>query len=170
MILAGAVGLIDDGGQGAGFAAARGAGHQNQPLGQGRQLHDDRGQPQIVGRGYDGGNGPEGRAYAPLLVEKIGPVAGKAGQFIAEIHIARFLKNLYLFFWRDFIEHLLQFGVFQNFIPDFLHLPPQPDQRLVVGRQMQIGRADFIHQFKKSVYLGHVGKPLKRMKTSEFSV
>ena len=145
MIFSDLVCRIDDGGKRGRFTASGGTGHHNQPTRQRSQFGDDRRKTELIGSQYLFRNLPENRCHSVFLHEKIGTVARKARNFIAEIDITGFLKHLYLIFRGDLIEHGFQFIVLQHLVFDPFDLPTESQGGLLTGNQMKVRGSLVVH-------------------------
>ena len=105
MILAAAIGDINDCGKGCGLAASGGARDQNKSSGQQRQFGYNGRESQLLGCLNFAGDLAENSGYAIFLHKKIGPVPCKPWNLIAKIHISGFFKNLDLVFRGNLIQH-----------------------------------------------------------------
>jgi hypothetical protein len=155
VVLPGAVGLVDDRRERRGLAASCGSGDQHQAAGQGGELRDHRGQPQLRGSDDLAGDLPEDRGAAELLLKEVGTVTGQSRDLVGEVCIARLLELLNLVLGGDLVEHRLEGIVGENIELDPLHLPPYPERRLLAGDEMEVRCPLVVHQLKEGVYLGH---------------
>ena len=155
VVLAELVGVVDDGGERRGLAAARRSGEQDQSFVQQRGPLDDGRKPQLIRRVHLGRNLPEHRPATVLLVEEIAPEARHARNLVPEVDVAGLLVLFDLQLGGDLIEHRLQRVVLQHLVLDPLHIPVKPDNRLLSGRQVQVGGPLIEHQLKERVYLRH---------------
>ena len=131
VVLPGPIRLVDDRCKRCRLAASRRAGDQNQSPGQGGQLGDDLGQPQILCRGNLVGNLAEDRSASELLLKKVGAVTGDPRDLIAKVHVPRLLKLLDLVLGSDLVDHRLEVIIGKNVEFDPLHIPPNPERRLL---------------------------------------
>ena len=94
---------------------------------------------QHAGSGEDGGKSkvarsrnlirdlPERRPDSIFLIEKVGTIPRDAGNFIAEIDVPTFLKDLDLGLGGDLIQHFFQLVIIQDIVLDALQVAMQSD-------------------------------------------
>ena len=91
---------------------------------------------------------PPGRD-AVLLVEKVGAVAGKAGELVAEIDIARFLENLDLVLRGDLVNERLEVVVLHGGHVDADELAMDAQHRRIAGGEMKVRSVLLLHELEK---------------------
>ncbi len=87
--------------------------------------------------------------------EIVCPVAGQAGDFIAEVHITRFLEELDFILGCNFIEHLAQVVVIQNLIFHAFDVTMDAQGRRLPRKQMEVRRILFVHELEKGIDFSH---------------
>jgi len=149
------VGVVDNGGQRGGLAAAGGAGDEHEALVQHGQVAQALGQAQLL-HGQDLlRNLAEHGGDAPVLHEEVDAVAGHAGQLVGEVHVAGLLEMLDLGLGRDLVEHGLELFVLQHLVLDARELAAQAQQRLGAAGQVQIAAAVFVEHVEEGIDLCH---------------
>src|SRR5215475_11657799 len=106
------VGLVDNGGEGRGFTAARRPSYENEPFMQPGKFLDDRRKSQLIDSQYLRRDLPEHGGDAVNLIKKICAVSCFTGDFITEIDIPSLFEKLHFKFRRNLIQHRLQFIIF----------------------------------------------------------
>jgi hypothetical protein len=149
------VGVVDDGGQRGGLAAARWAGDEHQAFVQHGQVAQAHRQAQLLHAQDFLRNFAEHGGDAPVLHEEIDAVARHAGQFVGEVHIAGLLELLDLGLRGDLVEHGLQVLMLHHLVLDARELPAQAHERLRTAGQVQVAAAVFVEHVEEGVDLGH---------------
>src|SRR5262249_4876842 len=98
------VGVVDNSGESRRFAASRRTSHENEALMQCCKFLDDWRKAKLVDGQDFRRDLPEDCRDAVFLIKKIRAVSRFTRDFITEIHIPSFFKNLHFEFGRNFIE------------------------------------------------------------------
>ena len=149
VIFAVQVRVIDHRGERGAFARTRRAGHEHEAFFQHREPLQDRRKTEFVGGQHLAWNEPEDRGDTALLVEKIRAIAGEAGIFVAEIHVAGFLEDFDFLLAGDLVNQRLEIVVLQRG-----HIHPHEfaidaKHRRVSGGKVQIGSALLLHELEE---------------------
>src|SRR6185295_16943162 len=92
----------------------------------------------IFERKYFAGDLPEYGGDTVLLIKKIGAESRSIWYFVAEIHVARFLKDFDLVLRGDFVEHLFQLVIIEGSVVNTLELAVDPQHRVVIRAEVQV--------------------------------
>ena len=119
-----------------GFAGTRRAGHDDQSAIQQRKLFENGRQRRvkffkILERKHAAGNLAEHSGDAVFLIEKIDAETRDFRDFVAEVHVARFLEGFDFVIRRDFVEHGLEGVILQRGIIHALKLAVYAQHRRV---------------------------------------
>ena len=149
------VSVVDQRGERGRFAGTGRPGDEDQPFLEQRKTLQHRRQTEVVAGEHLARDEPEHGGDAVLLVEEVGPVAGHAGDLVAEIHVARFLEDLDLHFRRDFVDHRLEFVVGQRGVIHADEVAVDAQHRRVARGKMEVRGFLLGHQFEEGVDPGH---------------
>src|ERR1035437_5249672 len=160
MIAAILVGIIDHGGEGGGFAGARGSGHHDQTAVKHAELLEHAGQGRVellkVLEGEDlRRNLAEDGTDAIFLVIEIGAEAGNERDLVAEIDVARFLKDLNLVLRCDLVEHLLKIIILEWGMVHAMKLAVHSEHGVIARGKVQVRGLLLEHQIEESIDLRH---------------
>ena len=114
MIVTIVVDEIDHGRQRGALARARGTRHQHQASGHHGDVFKDLTHVQVFHREHLGWNGPEYRAGAAVLVERVDSEAGNAGHLEGEIGLQKLLEVLALLVIHDLVDQRVNFGMLER--------------------------------------------------------
>ena len=154
------VGVVHHRRQGGGLARAGRPGHHHQAAVQHGEFLQHRRQRRVqlleVFEGQHlGGNLAEDGRDAVLLVEEVGAEARHLRNFVAEIHVPRFLEELDLVLRRDLVEHGLERVALQRRVVHPLQFAVDPQHGRVAGGQMHVRCFLLQHQVEESVNFRH---------------
>ena len=114
------------------------AGHQNQPTRVAGDFLEEFGAAQILQRQDLGGNGPEHRRRAPVLIEGVDAEAGDAWQFEREVALQEFLVIAALLVVHDVVDQRVYFLGVQRRHVDAADVAIDADHRRQAGAEMQV--------------------------------